>query len=216
MTIVTTTAGHHSRPAAGHGTGFAQPPPHAPGRPELVISLAAGSLLIAIGLWVAGGGLSALGNAPLTSLGRLTGLLAADLLLIQVLLMARIPWVERSFGQDLLARRHRTAGFTSFWLMITHILLVTLGYAAADGNGALEEAWQLVTTAPGMLLAAAGTAALATVEPRCCIVWCLTFITTTSTCVGPRHGLRHCAPASPAPGSPRRRCIPSSSPGRER
>ena len=163
MTIVTTTAGHHSRPAAGHGTGFAQPPPHAPGRPELVISLAAGSLLIAIGLWVAGGGLSALGNAPLTSLGRLTGLLAADLLLIQVLLMARIPWVERSFGQDLLARRHRAAGFTSFWLMITHILLVTLGYAAADGNGALEEAWQLVTTAPGMLLAAAGTAALVTV-----------------------------------------------------
>jgi predicted ferric reductase len=77
--------------------------------------------------------------------------------------MARIPWVERSFGQDLLARRHRTAGFTSFWLMITHILLITLGYAAVDGNGALEEAWQLVTTAPGMLLAAAGMAALVTV-----------------------------------------------------
>lgn len=127
------------------------------------MALAAGSLLVTAELWVAGGGLPALGSAPLTSLGRLTGLLATDLLLIQLLLMARIPWVERSFGQDVLARRHRTAGFTSFWLMITHVGLIILGYAAADGNGALDETWQLITTAPGMLLAAAGTAALVTV-----------------------------------------------------
>ena len=32
----------------------------------------------------------------LTSLGRLTGLVASDLLLVQVLLMARIPLVEQA------------------------------------------------------------------------------------------------------------------------
>ncbi len=38
------------------------------------------------------------------SLGRLTGLVASDLLLVQVLLMARVPAVERAVGQDRLAR----------------------------------------------------------------------------------------------------------------
>jgi len=32
--------------------------------------------------------------------------------------MARIPWVERSYGQDALARHHRVVGFSSFALML--------------------------------------------------------------------------------------------------
>ncbi|MGZ4637297.1 hypothetical protein [Oryzihumus sp.] len=72
------------------------------------------SLLFVVALWVGGGGLQDLGavGTGLTSLGRVTGLVASDLLLIQVLLMARIPAVERSYGQDELARRHRLVGFT--------------------------------------------------------------------------------------------------------
>ncbi|MBV8995353.1 MAG: ferric reductase-like transmembrane domain-containing protein, partial [Pseudonocardiales bacterium] len=147
----------------GPGVRLAPPPALRAWWGRVASGLAAGSLVVVAGLWVVGGGLPALGTAPLTSLGRLTGLVASDLLLVQVLLMARIPFVERSFGQDALARGHRTAGFTSFWLMIAHIVLITLGYAAAASSGPLDEAWQLVTTAPGMLLAAAGTAALVAV-----------------------------------------------------
>jgi len=71
------------------------------------------SMLVVVALWVAGGGVQGLAQAGagLTSLGRLTGLVASDLLLVQVLLMARIPLVERTFGQDELARRHRWLGF---------------------------------------------------------------------------------------------------------
>ncbi len=74
------------------------------------------SVLVVVALWVAGGGLQDLGGyaSALTGLGRLTGLVASDLLLVQVLLMARIPMVERVYGQDELARRHRLVGFTSF------------------------------------------------------------------------------------------------------
>ena len=118
-------------------------------------SLAWASGLVVVGLWVAGGGVSGWG---LTSLGRLTGLLAADLLLIQVLLMARIPAVERAYGQDVLARRHRVVGFTSVTLMLAHVVLITLGY-----GGLLGEFWHLVVTYPGMLLALAGTLLLAMV-----------------------------------------------------
>ncbi|QKV80483.1 ferric reductase-like transmembrane domain-containing protein [Amycolatopsis sp. Hca4] len=118
------------------------------------------SVLFVVALWVSGRGVQDLGSDFFTSAGRLTGLLSADLLLLQLLLMARIPWVERSYGQDELARRHRIAGFASIALLAAHLVLITLGYAATDRSGVLGEAWTLVTTYPGMLLAAAGTAAL--------------------------------------------------------
>ena len=124
---------------------------------------AAFSLFLVLVLWLHGGGLRNVATGPggaLTSAGRLTGLIAADLLVIQVVTMARIPWVERVFGQDQLARWHRYTGFTSFNLVLVHILLITLGYASNDHRGMLGEAWNLITTYPGMLLATAGTVAL--------------------------------------------------------
>jgi predicted ferric reductase len=118
------------------------------------------SLLVVTALWVVGGGLQGLAEGAagaMTSTGRLTGLLASDLLLVQVLLMARIPAVERSYGQDELARRHRLVGFTSFNLMVVHIVLITAGYAATSTTNALVELWRLVVDYPGMLLALAGS-----------------------------------------------------------
>ncbi len=46
--------------------------------------------------------------------------------------MARVPLLERAYGQDRLARIHRFVGFTSFNLMLTHIVLITWGYAAGS------------------------------------------------------------------------------------
>jgi predicted ferric reductase len=131
--------------------------------PDLLGSGAVFSLLIVTALWVRDGGvqqLAAGGWTGATALGRITGLLSADLLLVQVLMMARVPWIERAYGQDRLARVHRLAGFTSFNLLLAHILLVTVGYAGTGRTGLLREAWDLVVTYPGMLLATAGTALL--------------------------------------------------------
>ena len=112
-------------------------------------------------LWVSDGQLQELGGwaSGLNSIGRLTGLVSADLLLIQVLLMARLPLVERTYGQDELARRHRLVGFTSLNLMLVHVLLITLGYASQDGKNPFVELWDLVVDYPGMLLAAVGDGA---------------------------------------------------------
>jgi ferredoxin-NADP reductase/DMSO/TMAO reductase YedYZ heme-binding membrane subunit len=129
---------------------------------DMVGSFTWASLLVVVALWLSNGGLQDLGGVAtgLSSVGRLVGLLASDLLLIQVLLMARIPMVERVYGQDELARRHRLVGFASFNLMVVHIALITLGYAAADGKNLLGEAFDLVINYPGMLLALAGAIAL--------------------------------------------------------
>ena len=126
----------------------------------LVVSV---SVVCVIALWLSHGGLQHSNDGSgvgLTSLGRLAGLVASDLLLIQVLAMARIPWVEKAFGQDKLARWHRWLGFASFWKMIAHIVLITLVYAATARTGVLAELWHLVKTYPGMLLAAVGSGLL--------------------------------------------------------
>ena len=124
----------------------------------------AASVLVVLALWLHGGGIHQLLNASrgdqLTAAGRLAGLLTADAMLVQVALMARITWVEQSYGQDRLARWHRWLGFGSFTAMIVHIGLITLGYASSARTGLLAQAWDLVWNYPGMLLAVAGVAAL--------------------------------------------------------
>jgi predicted ferric reductase len=128
--------------------------------------VAAGALWLGLLLvtywWDADGGirdLSAWGSG-LTSVGRLTGLWSADLLLVQVLLMSRLPPLEHAFGRDRLARIHRVIGFLSFDLMVAHIVLIVLGYAAGRWSAVPGTAWNLVTEYGGVLLSVAGTACL--------------------------------------------------------
>ncbi|MEO6205114.1 MAG: ferredoxin reductase family protein [Mycobacteriales bacterium] len=121
------------------------------------------SVLVVVALWLSGRGLQSLTASTgdqLTSVWRLLGLLAADLLLIHVLLMSRVPAIERSYGQDELARRHRLVGFWSVNLLVLHIVLITVGYAITSHTSILGETWTLVSSYGGMILAVAGTAAL--------------------------------------------------------
>jgi predicted ferric reductase len=126
-----------------------------------VLALWAG-LLLTTYWWVADGGVQDLDGwaGGLTSLGRLSGLVASVLLLAQVALMARVPLLEHAFGQDRLAHTHRLVGFTSFNLMLAHVGLITWGYAAGELGSVPRTAWDLTVDYPGMLLAVAGTACL--------------------------------------------------------
>jgi predicted ferric reductase len=121
------------------------------------------SLLLVSYWWVAGRGIQDLAGreSALVSLGRLTSLVGSDLLLAQVLLIARLPLLERAFGQDRIVRHHRALGFTSFNLVVAHVVLATWGYAAGDLLHTPGTFWNLTTDYPGMLLAVAGTAFLA-------------------------------------------------------
>jgi predicted ferric reductase len=130
-------------------------------RTGATVGLGLGLALVAY-WWAAGGGVGDLGTwgTGLTSLGRLTGLLASELLLAQVLLMTRLPLLEHAFGQDRLVRTHRLVGFTSFDLMLGHIVLITWGYAAGELSRSPATLWDLTTDYPGVLLAVAGTGCL--------------------------------------------------------
>ena len=120
------------------------------------------SLTLVTAWWITDRGIQDLGGwaTGLTSAGRLTGLVASVLLLAQVVLMARAPVLERAFGQDRLVKLHRLVGFTSFNLMVTHILTITWGYAGGNLPATPQTFWNLTVDYPGMLLALAGSLAL--------------------------------------------------------
>jgi predicted ferric reductase len=126
-----------------------------------VLALWFGLLLVTY-WWLADGGVTDLPHweSGLTSLGRITGLWAADLLLVQVLLMSRLSPLEHAFGRDRLARIHRVVGLFSCYLMITHIVLIIAGYASGQWSAVLSTIWDLITNYGGVLLAVAGIACL--------------------------------------------------------
>lgn len=121
------------------------------------------SLLLVSYWWAADGGVRDLGTGVVTALssaGRISGLVASVLLLAQVVLMARVPFLESAYGQDRIAKIHRLVGFTSFNLMLTHVVTITWGYASGQVIQTPKTLWDLVVHYPGMLLAAGGTVAL--------------------------------------------------------
>lgn len=51
-------------------------------------------------------------------------------------------------------------GLTSFHLMLTHVLVINVGYRDEADGGLLAQAWLLITTYPGMVLATAAVVLL--------------------------------------------------------
>ncbi len=94
--------------------------------------------------------------------GRLAALVGTYLLLVMVVLMSRIPWLERSVGQDRLVRWHRRIGGWPIVLIALHILLVTWGYAKASSVNFLEQFWTFIVHYPDILQALAAFLLLVT------------------------------------------------------
>ena len=145
--------------------GHRRPPPAPPRSGRFTLADPLGALAIlsvvaVVALWVMnqGGPLSLTASDRATgSLGLLAGLLASDLMILQVVLLARIPWVERSWGHDLLTRRHRLIGFASFWLMIAHVTLFALERSTREPTAIPDALLRLFITDSWMLFATVGT-----------------------------------------------------------
>ncbi|GAB3875523.1 ferredoxin reductase family protein [Kibdelosporangium lantanae] len=89
----------------------------------------------------------------LITVGRLLGLYAALLMAFQLLLVARLPWLDRRLGMDRLTSLHRLVGFGLVWLLVGHVVFVVYGYADLAGQGPVDEFVDLATTVGGVLRA---------------------------------------------------------------
>ncbi len=95
-------------------------------------------------------------GALLTELARWCALLGTYGALVVVVLVARVPWLERGVGLDHLALWHRRLGPAVLVLVALHVVLVTAGYAAAEATSYLDQTWTFLRTYPWLLPAAAG------------------------------------------------------------
>ena len=88
--------------------------------------------------------------------GGLTGLVGMYLALVMVLLISRIPAVERTLGLDGLVRWHRRLAPWPISLLVAHAVIITIGYAQSAKTGVWHEAGTLVSSFPFMLIATVG------------------------------------------------------------
>jgi predicted ferric reductase len=99
----------------------------------------------------------------LNAIGRVTGLLGTYLVLWQLLLMTRQPWLDAAFGLDRLAILHRWNGYLALGLLVAHAVFQTLGYQLIDGLGTIPQLSDFITAYDGVLPAIAGLALLVAV-----------------------------------------------------
>src|SRR4051812_34607856 len=86
----------------------------------------------------------------------LTGLLAGYGVAVMLILMARVPALERGVGADRLARWHALGGRSVLVLMLVHGVAATIGWAQVQNENVLAAAIQVMQF-PGLVAATVAT-----------------------------------------------------------
>lgn len=102
---------------------------------------------VAVSFFIADGGLLTVKAFDWVGIvGRMLGLIAAVLMLSQVLLIARAPFIERVLGHDGSTALHARLGKAAIILMVVHAGLVVLGLAHASGKSPVAYGAELFTS----------------------------------------------------------------------
>jgi predicted ferric reductase len=118
-------------------------------------ALFVGNALLILGFWWLSSGFEITRTASDTfnGLGRVTGLLGTYLVLWQLLLMARIPWLEHAFGLERMAVLHKWNGYFAISLLLGHGVFQTIGYQLGDGKDVVAQLVDFIQSYQGLLAA---------------------------------------------------------------
>jgi predicted ferric reductase len=111
-------------------------------------------------MWVDNGNLTMHTTADLLArTAGLAGLIAAWLANVQVILLSRLPFLERLAGFDRLTQWHRWNGHLCIALVVVHVVLQIQGYSMPTHRSFGDEFWTMVARGafPGMITATIGT-----------------------------------------------------------
>ncbi len=132
-----------------------------PGRTLIWTIFYANALAIVVLWWAGSGhdGMKTFADA-LNVVGRLTGLLGTYLVLWELLLMARVPWLDDAFGMEGLVVLHRRNGYLIVGLLVVHAVTQTIGYALDNGYGIIKQLSDFIDHYDGLVPAIAGLVVL--------------------------------------------------------
>lgn len=102
------------------------------------------------------------GKNDVLTVAKFFGLHAALILMFQLLLVARLPWLDRRIGMDRLTVWHRWVGFTLLWTILTHAVIVVLGYATLD-DASMARTFLALAGVPASLLGMSAAALIVVV-----------------------------------------------------
>ncbi|MFC3500630.1 ferric reductase-like transmembrane domain-containing protein [Micromonospora krabiensis] len=167
----TYAAGRHTGtyPRSGGRPSPPPPPPAAPrrgpgGRRTLSVLFWAGLVAAVLPWWLdTPAGSFATTADVLTAAGRITGLVAGYLLLVQVLMMSRLGALERWVGGERISRLHRDLGATLLVAVLAHAALIVVAYADVEGNSVPGQVGVLLRDYEDMVSAFAAAGILVTV-----------------------------------------------------
>src|SRR2546423_7240174 len=120
---------------------------------------AAAHLVVVETIFIAGGA----GKNTLLTIGNFFGLHVAAIIMVQLTLIARLPWLDRRIGMDRLTAWHRLLGLTLFWVVLLHASFVVLGFARLDRVSPLRTFVSLARQPQTLLGMTAGTILIAVV-----------------------------------------------------
>jgi predicted ferric reductase len=124
-------------------------------RADLLVALSWMSVAIVVALFLSESLATAFVTASdtVTTVGILCGLVGTDLILLMMVLAARVPIVDRTFGHDKAMLVHRKLGKPAFYLLLAHGILLLIGYGMASGANPVAEIGVMWATLPDMPLA---------------------------------------------------------------
>lgn len=93
-------------------------------------------------------------NELLYEIGRSLGLAAFAILCLQPVLVARLKWIERPFGMDMVSRFHRFMGIFATILLLSHPPLLVLGGGGWPLITSLDQPWYILLGKTGLLVLA--------------------------------------------------------------
>ncbi|GAA4717676.1 ferredoxin reductase family protein [Phytohabitans rumicis] len=119
----------------------------------VVVAFVVANLLVVEAMFVAYGE----GKNGVLTVAKFFGLHLAMTMMFQILLVSRIPWLDRRLGMDRLTRWHRLIGLTLFWLILLHFSFVIAGYTRLGG----ASPWQTFLDLAGVTASLLGMCAAA-------------------------------------------------------
>lgn len=123
------------------------------------------SIATPVALWLGEGGLSGVGSLAgvLKAAGIVTGLVATASMVLMLWLTARVPFIDRTLGQDRATSSHAKLGQLTFGGLVCHALYLLTAYAMADRLNVVAEFASLWTLGD-FVLAVASLGLLAAVS----------------------------------------------------
>lgn len=120
-------------------------------------SIVAALALIVFGWWQGSGSHLSTPTDRVIVIARLFGLLASFCILLEVLLMSRIPLYERNFSLEETVELHKLNGYLLIFLIVGHIVFITFGYNVGSGGSLWQQFLTLNTGFEDVFKATIGT-----------------------------------------------------------